>query len=149
MATRLILMDDVPGLGSQGAEVTVADGYARNYLLPRGLAAPVTRAALKSLETLRKTREKENRAQFDEARALAERLEVTSCTIAMKAGEGDRLYGSVTAQEVAAALASEGIEIDRYKIHLPEPIKELGVFKVEVRLHSEAVASVKVWVVKE
>ena len=149
MATRLILMMDVPGLGAQGAEVTVADGYARNYLLPRKLAAPVTRAALKSLETLRRKLDEDDRVHRDEARVLADRIEAVSCTIAMKAGEGDRLYGSVGAQEIAAALAGEGIEIDRHKIHLAEPIKELGVFKAEVRLHPEVAASLKVWVVRE
>ncbi len=149
MSKKLMLMHDVEGLGSQGDEVVVADGYARNYLIPKGLAAPVTPGALKRLETLRRKREEEMQARLEEARQMVEKLEAVSCTIAMRAGEGDRLYGSVGPQEIAEALAAEGIEIDRNAVHLDEPIKELGVFKAEIRLHPEVTTTIKIWVVGE
>ena len=149
MAREVLLMTDVPGLGSEGDVVSVNNGYARNYLFPRNLAAPVTAATRRRLEKIRRDREIKRQAELDEARKRAADLENISCTIAVKTSDGEALYGSVTAVDVAESLKTMGIEIDRHCIVLEKPIKELGVFDVAVRLHADVGTSVKVWVVEE
>ena len=149
MATEVLLMADVPDLGAQGEIVKVADGYARNYLVPRELAEAVTPAARARLAKLRERQEAAGGAELAQAQALAGRLATISCTIPVKTGEDEKLYGSVTASDVAQAAADQGVNIDRHKIELEAPIKELGVFDVPVKLHPEVEATVKVWVVEE
>lgn len=149
MATEVLLMSDVPDLGSEGTVVTVADGYARNYLIPKKLAALVTKAAHTRLAKLREQREQVRRDELAAARALAVKLAGCSCTIAVKTGEDEKLYGSVSNSDIARALEKQGVEIDRHKIELKDPLKELGVFDVTVKLHPEVDASVKVWIVEE
>jgi len=149
MAQELILMADVEGLGLEGQTVKVTEGYARNYLLPRKLAASISQAALKRLEKNRLEREGRQQKDRAAAQALAQVLEQLSCTIPVKVGDNDKLFGSVNANDIADALKAQKIELDRRKIHLAEPIRELGVYTVKVKLHPEVEASLKVWVVGE
>jgi large subunit ribosomal protein L9 len=145
----VILRQDVEKLGNTGDLVTVKDGYARNYLLPHGLAYAATEGNRKRLEAEAKLRVKKAGAQLGGARELAAQLEAVSLTFAMKAGEGDKIFGSVTAADVAERLQAEGFTVDKKTVELPEPIKALGVYKVPVRLHHEVKPEVRVWVVKE
>jgi len=148
MAIEVFLMADVPDLGVEGDVVTVANGYARNYLLPRDLAAPVTDATRRQLAKLQREREAARKADLETAQARVARIENASCTIPVKADEG-KLYGSVTTADIAAALASQGVELDRDTLQLEAPIKELGVYDISVRLHPEVETTIKVWVVEE
>jgi len=149
MATEVILMADVANLGAEGDVVTVSDGYARNYLFPRKLAAPVTEATRRRLAKIRIEREAARRMQLEKARELAARLAKVSCTIPVKAAENEKLYGSVTAADIAEALKKQDIEIDRHCLVLDSPIKALGIYDVKVKLHPEVETSIKVWVVEE
>ena len=149
MSTEVMLMADVSDLGKAGEVLKVADGYARNYLLPRELAAPVTPAALRRLEKLRKERAELAKIQIAEAHAKASKLEGVSVTIRAKTVDGEKLYGSVSVTEIAEALASQGVAIDRSQLELAEHIKQIGTYEVPVRLHPEVTVSLKVWIVKE
>lgn len=149
MATEVFLMADVADLGSEGDVVSVADGYARNFLLPRKLAAPVTEATRRRLARMQHEREESRLAETASARELAAKLATAQCTIAVKTGEDEQLYGSVTASDIASALAGQGIELDRHAFQLEAPIKELGVFDVKVTLSPDVEGTVKVWVVEE
>jgi len=146
---EIILMQDVPGLGVQGNVVKVADGYARNYLFPRKLAAPATPRYAKALELEKKRKEAEARRALEQLGQEAERLSGTSCTITVEAGEDGKLFGSVTAQDIAESLEQAGFTIDKKRINLAEPIKELGLYTVELKLYSDITASLKVWVVQK
>jgi len=149
MAKELILLSDIEGLGEQGEVVKVSEGFARNFLLPRNMAAPVTAAAKKRIEKLQRDREERERAALTAHRETAQRIEQTSVSIAAKVGEGEKLFGSVTSSDIADALKLQGIEVDRRKIDLAEPIRELGVFTVPIKLHRQVEAPLKVWVVEE
>lgn len=146
---EVILMKAVEGLGADGDIVRVAGGYARNYLIPKGLAEPVTVAARRRLERLRAARAAEDAARRKAAAETARRIAETSVTIRAKAGAEGKLFGSVTPAQIADALKLQGIEIDRHLIELPEPIRELGVVTVPIRLEGGESASLKVWVVEE
>lgn len=149
MSRELILMADVEGLGIEGTQVKVSDGYARNYLFPRKLAVPVSHAALKRLDKNRLARELRQQEDRESAQALVASLEKVSCTITVKVGDNDKLFGSVTVADIADNLKAQGLELDKRKIHLTEPIRELGVYSVKVKLHPEVDATLKVWVVGE
>ena len=149
MSTEVILMADVPGLGAEGEVVKVADGYARNFLLPKSLAAPVTEGTRRVLEKKRKEREVQLAKEREEAQGLAKTIEQVSCTITVKTGEEGKLFCSVTANDIAEALKAQGVTVDRRLLDLPEPIRELGVFNVPVKLHPEITAVLKIWVVEE
>ncbi len=150
MATEILLLSDIPDLGQAGDVVKVADGYARNYLLPKDLAAPVSQLALRRLAKLRKEREEVNRIQLAEAKDKAAKMAHTSVTIRAKTVDGTRLYGSVTAADIAAALESGNqVTVDKTQITLPEPLKEIGTFDVTVTLCPEVTSSIKVWIVEE
>ncbi len=146
---EVILKQEIPGLGKAGDVVKVADGYARNYLIPRKMAVLATEKAKKALEKEMKMLTSKREKETLEARRLAEKLSNISCTIRARAGENDRLFGSVTAADIAKALEEQEIHVDRRNILLEEPIKELGVFSVPVKLHQDVTAEVKVWVIKE
>ncbi len=146
---KLILKENVPNLGNIGETVTVKGGYGRNYLIPRGLAVAANTPNLQALEHDLNVQREQQQRLVDEASALAARLAAVSCSFTRKSGENDRLFGSVTSMDVAAALEAEGIPIDRRKIDLHEPIKSLGEFEVPVKLHTKVVATVKVLVSKE
>lgn len=149
MATEVLLMSDVKDLGAEGDVVHVADGYARNYLFPQKLGAPVTEATRRQLEKLRRDREEQRKAELQAAGELANHIQTLSITIAVKTGEDGKLFGSVTNADIAEALKKQGVELDRHKLELEQPLRELGVFDVKVRLHPEVEGSVKVWVVEE
>jgi large subunit ribosomal protein L9 len=149
MTKELILMTDIEGLGLEGETVKVSEGYARNYLIPRKLAVTVTKAALKRLEKNKLEREARHLKELESAQALALTLEKTSCTITAKVGENDKLFGSVTTADIIASLKQLGIALDKRKIQMTEPIRELGVFPVKIKLHPQVEASLKVWVVGE
>ena len=146
---EVILREHVDNLGRRGDVVKVAPGYARNYLLPRKMALAVTEANRKLIERERKvadTREAEERAQSE---AIAARLGNIAVTFARRVGETEQLYGSVTSADLAEALAAKGLEIDKRKIQLDEPIKAVGEFTVPVRLHRDVTAQVRVKVVAQ
>ena len=144
---KLILREEIPHLGKPGDLVKVAGGYARNYLLPRGLAAPATDKNVKMLEhEKRQIFVKQEKAKR-EALKLADQLKSVSVTIPMQVGEEDRIFGSVTSRDVAEALKEEGFKINRRQITLEQSVKTLGVYPADVKLHAEVTAQVKVWVV--
>ena len=137
-ATKLILTQEVTGLGSAGDAVEVKGGYARNYLLPRGLAIKATRGAEKQVESLRRARATREVRSLDEAQAVAGRLSGLTVRVPARAGDGGRLFGRVTTADVAAAVtAAGGPELDRRRIELPSSIKSVGTHTVTVRVHPE------------
>ncbi|MDX9703557.1 MAG: 50S ribosomal protein L9 [Candidatus Auribacterota bacterium] len=146
---EIILIQSVKGLGAEGDVINVADGYGRNFLVPQGMAIPANSANMKRIDEIKRRRMTRERKELEQAQKVAEKLLSVSCTIPVQAGEEDKLFGSVTSQDIARALEKEGMEIDRRKIVLEEPIRELGVFTVNVKLHPEVVGTLKVWVVKE
>lgn len=146
---KLILREDVPNLGHSGELVTVKDGFGRNYLLPRKLAVIANEQNVRQLEHEKSVITARQAKLKGEAEQAASKLSAVSVTIRRKVGEQDKLYGSVTALDVAEALASKGQKVDRRHIHLPEPIKALGSFEVEIRLHRDVAAKVKVEVAAE
>lgn len=146
---KVILKEDVATLGSAGEVVTVKSGYGRNYLIPQGMAVQATDRTIKEAEeNLRQQAHKLERLKND-AEALAERLETLDIVIAAKVGEENRIFGTVTTQQVADVLKSKGLDIDRRKIELDEEIRSLGVYPGTIRLHPDVTASVKVQVVPE
>jgi len=146
---KVILKHDVKGLGREGDLKEVKDGYARNFLLPTGKAVVADRGAVANWERHKDQREERDRAARAEAEATAEKLRELKLEIPVKAGERGRLFGAVTSHQVAAAIAREGIEIDRHDLHLREPIKALGDYKVDVRVMPGVESSVTVSVVAE
>ena len=146
MAVELILMDNIDKLGSVGEKVKVADGYARNYLLPQGLAVHASKAVERQLEARKAAVAKKEEELIAAANELAGKLAETS--IPMQVGEDEKLFGSVTNIDIARLLEEENFDIDRRTIELSEPIKSLGVHEVPVKLHREVTATLKVWVVK-
>jgi len=146
---EVILRSDIEKLGSRGQLVKVASGYARNFLLPKRLAVAATDANRKIVEQERQSYLRKEAKQKGEAEDLAKLVNGVSVTIAQKAGENDQLFGSVTSKDVASALEAANFTIDRRKIQLDEPIRQLGEFKVPVRLHKDVTAEVTVHVVKE
>jgi large subunit ribosomal protein L9 len=147
MSTQVILTSRVEALGGEGDTVTVADGYARNFLIPRGLAMPASAANLKRVEALRKKREATEAAALADAKDVETRLTKQSFTINAPAGADEKLFGSVTAADIAEALAKEGVVVDRKKIVLDHPIRACGVYDVDVKLHPHVATKVKIWVV--
>ena len=146
---KIILREDVDHVGKMGELVTVADGYARNFLLPREMAAPATEKNVRALDhqkRLIEAKRKKERAAADE---LVKRLAGISVTIPMQAGEEDKLFGSVTSKDIADALAAADFVIDKRKIILDKPIKTLGTFMIPVRLASDVTGEVRVSVVKK
>ncbi|MEW6440810.1 MAG: 50S ribosomal protein L9 [bacterium] len=146
---KVILRENVDKLGRTGDIVVVADGYGRNYLLPRGLAAKASTKDVKQLEHQKRIIQYREEKQRSEAQDLAKRLDAVACTLARKVGDEDRLFGSVTTRDIEEALHREGIPIDRKRIILEEPIKKLGAYSIAVKLHPEVTATVKITVVKE
>jgi large subunit ribosomal protein L9 len=146
---ELILRDDVEKLGRRGDVVKVKDGYARNFLLPRGLGMPVTAANKAMIEKERKAHEARLAKEKAEFESLAARIGGLRFVAPRKVGESDVLYGSVTSGDIAEFLRGKGIEIDKRKVLLEEPIKRLGEHEVKVKLHPEVLASVRLLVTKE
>ncbi len=146
---QVLLLSPIKGLGAEGDTVTVRAGYARNFLLPRKLALPITQANKKHVESLLKAREAREQKEFEDARTLGERIAATNIAIAVKTGEGGRMFGAVTANDLIERLKEEGIELSKKQLALPAPIKELGSHVAAVKLHSDIECELKFEVVSE
>lgn len=146
---KIILRKDVDELGLEGDVVDVAKGYARNYLIPKGIAIEASPQNMRSFELQRKKIEVRRLRAKEEAERLKQKMEETVITLSQKAGEEGKLYGSVTSMDIASGLESRGIVIDRRKVVLEKPIKALGEFQVPVKIYPEVTGSVKVIVVPE
>lgn len=146
---EVILRENVKDLGKAGQLVRVKPGYARNFLLPKGLAYEATEGNKRRIEGEQKAREAKDAAERDEARRQAQALAALTVTLTGKAGEEGKLFGSITAQDVADALAAQGQQVDRRKLELDQPIKTLGFHTIPLRLHPEVQAEVRVQVVAE
>ncbi|MCP4199303.1 MAG: 50S ribosomal protein L9 [Proteobacteria bacterium] len=146
---KIILREDVPHLGQPGAIVNVKPGYARNYLIPQGLAELATSRNIKMMEHQLKLIKRQIDTAQAEAEQVKARLAEVSVTITKPSGENEKLFGSVTSRDIEWALGEEGITIDRRRIVIAEPIKALGVYTVQLKLYGGDLADLKVWVVKE
>lgn len=146
---KVILIRNAPSVGSLGEVVNVKDGYARNFLIPHGIALIFSAQNLKIMEEKRKKEEVQLKRKKEDALVLAEKVANASYTIAVKVIEEDRLFGSVSVEMIQKAFETEGVNIDKKSIQLDEPIKKLGVYQIPIKLHPEVVVSCKVWVVKE
>lgn len=146
---KIILTQDVDKLGNKGDIKNVSDGYARNFLLVKKLVVEATPANIKLVEE----RKKKDKVKIEKEKGkyvqLAEEIGKKSITISKQVGEEDKMFGVVTSEDVAEALKAEGVEVDKRKIEITEPIKALGVYSVPIKLHPEVTATVKIWVVKE
>ena len=148
---KVILRQNIETLGKMGEVVTVKDGYARNYLLPRGMAYVASKGNMQVLEEERSRLQVKMNRELKDAENIAAELEKheNAITIPMQVGEEDKLFGSVTKEMIADQLAEKGFTIDRRKIEIDEPIKVLGIYTVKVKLHTDVIAKVKVWVVRQ
>jgi len=144
---KVILTEEIRGLGTRGDVVTVKDGYARNYLLPKNLAREASAGNLKQIEHERRKWSMLAQQEKDAAQKAADKVKGVKITIEKRVGEHGHLFGSVTANEIADALMEKGIEVDKRRIELEQPIKNLGVHDVDVRLHRDVTAQIKVEVV--
>ncbi len=146
---KVILRKHFENLGEVGTVVEVKDGYALNYLIPRHIAFLATEGNIKALQEEKKQSAAKEVKELEAANKLKVELEKASVSILVKVGEEERLFGSVTAQDISTALTSKGFDIDKRKIDLAEPIKALGIHDVNVKLHPKVTAVIKTWVVKE
>ena len=146
---KVILREDIPDLGEAGKTIEVKAGYGRNYLIPRNLAILATKANLASVGEIQKQKDIRDKKRLREADKIKSAIEKISVTAAVKVGEEDKLFGSVTSADIAALMKNEGITVDKRAIMLEEPIKSLGVYTVPVKVEKGVVADVKVWVIKE
>jgi len=146
---EVILKEDVPKLGHRGDVVKVAEGYGRNYLLPRNLAIEATQGNKAVIEQMKQSAVRRSAIEKADSEALAKQLDAVTLNFQRKAGEKDHLFGSVTSSDIAEALDQKGFNIDRRKIQLHEPLKSIGEFDVPVRLHRDVTSRVKVVVAKE
>jgi large subunit ribosomal protein L9 len=146
---QLILLENVPSLGKAGDLVKVSDGYGRNYLIPQKKAVLATEKSLKVIEHQKRLVQQRIEKAKKDAEKMAQQIEKLSCTFAKTVGESGKLFGSVTSMDIENYLKENGIELDRKKISLEEPIKNLGMFTVPIKLHPEVAAHIKVWVVQE
>jgi large subunit ribosomal protein L9 len=146
---EIVLVKDYENIGKAMEVVTVKDGYARNFLIPSGIAVPATEGNKQKVAEARRIEAQREEKKLGEARQLAKKIEQVPCTIPVKVGEEDKIFGSVTAQEIADFLKKEGFDIEKRNVEIEEPIRQLGVYTVTIKLHKEAEAKLKVWVVKE
>ena len=146
---EIILRQAIENLGNPGDVVTVKNGYARNYLLPRGFAFEATPGNLKRIAAEWSRLEAAENERRDAASSLAKRLEEVQLTFSARVGEEGKLFGSVTAADIAEQLAAQGFQIERRLIDLHEPIKALGVYRVPIRLHADVKPEIRVWVIKQ
>ena len=146
---QVLLLQAISGLGAEGDTVKVKAGYARNFLLPRKLALPITQANKKQVEVLLKARESREQEEFENARSLSERIEKTSIAIPVKTGEGGKMFGAVTASELLDLLKEEGVELTKKQLQLPAPIKVIGSHVVAIKLHADIETELKFEVVSE
>jgi large subunit ribosomal protein L9 len=146
---QVILLENVPSLGKTGDLVKVSNGYGRNYLIPQKKALLATEKSLKAIEHQKRQVQQRTEKTKKDAEKMSQRIEKLSCTFVKTVGESGKLFGSVTSMDIENYLKENGIEVDRKKISLEEPIKNLGIFTVPIKLHPEVTTHVKVWVVQE
>jgi len=146
---EVILVKDTDKIGKAGQVLKVKDGFARNFLIPNGLAVPASAGNIKRLELEKQKKDQDSEKAKTEFLALKEKLEKLSLTISVLTQADEALYGSISAHEIVNALEEEGIKIQKSAVELPEPIKALGIYEVPVKLHPEISAKIKVWVVKK
>ena len=146
---EILLLKPVEGLGGEGDQVKVRAGFARNFLLPREIAVPVTRANKKHVEALKKRRAEREASEYSSAQELAKKIEKTSLAFAVKTGEGGKMFGAITSADIHAKLAAAGFELDRKRIHLHTPVKTLGQHAVKVKLHADVTVELNFDVVSE
>ncbi len=147
--SEVLLLKPVDGLGAEGDQVKVRAGYARNYLLPQGMAVPLTVANRKQVEALKKARGLREVKELDGAQALAKQIEKAGIAIAVKTGEGGKLFGAVTTNDIHEKLTAAGITIEKRRIHLAQPIKTLGKHEVKIKLHADVSVDLTFDVVSE
>lgn len=147
--TEVLLLQPVDGLGGEGDQVKVRAGYARNFLLPKGFAAPMTVANRKRVDALRKRRAEREASELNGAQELAKKLEAVSIAFAVQTGEGGKMFGAITASDLHEKLVEAGVEIDKKKIHLHTPVKTLGSHTTKVKLHAEVSVEVSFDIVSE
>lgn len=147
--SELLLLKPVDGLGVEGDQVKVRAGYARNFLLPQGLAVPLTTSNRKQVEALKRARGIREAKELNGAQELAARLQKAAIAIAVKTGEGGKLFGAVTVNDLYDRLAAAGLEVDKRRIHLGQPVKSLGKHEVKVKLHPEVTVELSFEVVSE
>jgi len=146
---QIVLLEDVPNLGKAGDTVKVSDGYGRNYLIPRKKAILATDKNIKNLDHQKRQVQQQIGNRKKDAERVAEQIEKLSCTFAKTVGESGKLFGSVTSMEIETYLKENGIDVDRKKILMEEPLKNLGMFTIPIKIHPEVTANLKVWVVQE
>lgn len=146
---KIILKEDIKKIGKMGQIVDVADGYARNYLVPKGFAVEASTKNIRSLEHEKRIIQEKAKKLKDSAQDIASRISSMTLTIKAKAGEEEKLFGSVTTMDIAEALLNEGIEIDKKKISLEEPIKRLGSYSVQIKLHSDVSVPLNIQIIQE
>lgn len=146
---EVYLKRDIDKLGKAGDRVTVKNGYARNYLIPRDFAVPVTKRSLRALENAVRQVASVKKRDLSDAQSIAERIQSIECHFSRQSGEEDKIFGSVTARDIAAAIQEKGLDIDSRKVQLERPIRSLGIHTVPIRLHQDVIAELKVWVEKE
>lgn len=147
---EVILKTDIERIGRAGDIIKVKDGYARNFLIPQGLVLEVNPSNLRKLEQDKKQKESQKEKVKQEAAGLAEKLSGMSCTVTTEASDDDKLYGSVTAADIARAIELEkNIKVDKKSVLLEEPIQTLGIYEVDVKLHPEVITKVRVWVTRK
>jgi len=150
MATsEVLLVQPVEGLGGEGDQVKVRAGYARNYLLPRKIAVPLNASNKKHVDSLKKRRAEREQTELSSAQELGKKLEKTSLAFAVKTGEGGRMFGAITAQDIHEKLVAAGVELDKKKIHLFTPVKTLGKHTVKIKLHADVTVELPFDVVSE
>lgn len=146
---KVILQENVDGLGYLGDVLTVAKGYARNYLLPRKKAVVAEERQVKLLQHIKRQIDQKAKKELESLSESGKNLSKISLTFEVQTGKDDKLFGSVTSKDVAERLAAQGVEVDRRKIHLPQPLKELGTFSVAIKLHRDVVPKINVTLVKK
>ncbi|MEJ2628378.1 MAG: 50S ribosomal protein L9 [bacterium] len=146
---KVILKKDFESLGDSGTIVEVKSGYARNFLFPQGIGVIANKKNMRIFQEEQKRKEYQENREKRQAEELAKKLDNVSLTATVKVGEEDKVFGSITSQDIATLLKEKGYEIDKRKIELEDPIKALGVYSVVIKLHSEVEAKIRLWVVKE
>jgi large subunit ribosomal protein L9 len=146
---KIIITKDTEKLGKEGDVIEVKEGFARNFLLPRGLAIKATKNSFKEIEELKKRKDKQEEKVKIDALEIKTKIEALSLTITTEAKDTEELYGSITEQQILKALKEEGLALDKGKIALPEPVKKLGVYNLKVKLHPTVEANLRLWVMKK
>ena len=146
---KVILREDVPEVGQAGEKVEVKSGFGRNYLFPRNLAIPATKANLRAIGEVRKQKELREKKRRRKAEVIKDKIEMLSLSIEVLVGEEDKLYGSVTNADIAELMKEEGVIVDKRAIELEDPIKVLGVYTVPVKIDKDVTAELRLWVIKK